>query len=280
MTLPAQRGMVLIAVLWMVAALTILVTGITRSVREEARLMSLARQSVVAGALGNAAIHLALRDMVASKVPVTSLTYVNTVYRGSPIRVQVMPLSGLVDINGAAVPLLTRLYAVAGGLPAERAAALAQATLDARTRRDARGLTERFEAAEDLLRVPGIDYTLYAKVARLITADVRGNGRVNPMAAPLEVLVVLAGGNTGIASRIDANREAGQQGIDTTALEVGLTDSASVQRFRLEARVPLPDGAWLRVSRSVDLGGRSRDGLPWRTFYTQHGFEAVPRKNF
>ena len=87
-----------------------------------------------------------------------------------------------------------------------------------------------------------------------------------------------AGGE--LLRKIDADREAGQQGIDTTALEVGLTDSASVQRFRLEARVPLPDGAWLRVSRSVDLGGRSRDGLPWRTFYTQHGFEAVPRKNF
>ena len=43
--LQSQQGMVLIAVLWMVAALSILVTGMTRSVREEVRTLALARQS-------------------------------------------------------------------------------------------------------------------------------------------------------------------------------------------------------------------------------------------
>lgn len=64
-----QRGMALLAVLWMVAALTIIVSGLTRSIREEARVMSLSRQNVQAQALGDAAIQLALQALVASNTP-------------------------------------------------------------------------------------------------------------------------------------------------------------------------------------------------------------------
>lgn len=266
--------MVLIAVLWMVAALSIIVTGITRSVREEARVMSLARQGVEASALGDAAIQLVLQDLVSRPTPVSRLSQVKTVYRGVPMAVQVMPLNGVIDINGASVPLLSSLYAVGGGLPTNAAAALAQATVDARERRDSRGVRVAFEATEDLLRVPGIDYALYARLSGLITADLRrGGGKVNPLAAPLEVLAVLAGGSAGVAARIAADRNAGLEGIDTTALETDFTDNAAVQRFQIKARVPLPDGSWLWVSRSVDLGARGRDGMPWHTFHISYGFE-------
>ncbi|NEI25200.1 general secretion pathway protein GspK, partial [Rhizobium leguminosarum] len=60
------RGMVLIAVLWIVASLAIIVTGVTRTIREEARMMALARQDVQAQALGDAAIQVALQTIVAN----------------------------------------------------------------------------------------------------------------------------------------------------------------------------------------------------------------------
>lgn len=274
-----RRGMVLVAVLWMVAALSIVVMGITRSVREEARMLSLARQGVEASAMGDAAIHLVLQNMVLQPTPVSRLTVVETTYRGQPIAVRVVPLNGLIDINGASVQLLARLYAVAGGLAPEAAAQLAQATVEARERRDARGAMVRFEAIEDLIQVPGVDYDLYARLSGLITADLRGQGKVNPMAAPPEVLSVLAGGNTGVAARIAADREAGRDGIDTTALEAEFIDSAVVRRFQITARVPVAAGAWVQVLRNVDLVPRSRDGMPWRTFRTHYGFEPNHRKN-
>ena len=275
-----QRGMVLIAVLWMVTALSIIVTGITRSVREEARIMSLARQGVEASALGDAAIQLVLQDMVSRTVPISRLSQVETIYRGVSMVVQVMPLNGLIDINGAPVPLLASLYAVGGGLPVDAAAALAQATVDVRERKDSRGVQARFESTEDLLQVPSVDYTLYARLSGLITSDLRrGGGKVNPLAAPPEVLAVLAGGNAGVAARIAADREAGLEGIDTTALGADFTDNAAVQRFQIKARVPLSDGAWLWISRSVDLGARGHDGMPWHTFRTSYGFEHLHRKN-
>lgn len=272
--------MVLIAVLWMVAALSVLVTGMTQSVKEEARMLTVARQRAVAGGLGDAAIHLVLQEMVARTTPVARMATVDTVFRGTPVRVRVMPLNGLIDINAAEAPLLASLYAVAGGLPRDAAQALAQATLEMRMRKDAQGLAERFEAPEDLLRVPGMRYDLYARLSRLITADLRGSGKVNPLAATFEVLVVLANGNAGTAARIAAGRDAGQEGVDTTTLEAGFIDTATAQRYRLDARVPLPDGAWLQVSRSVDVSGSVREGLPWRTFHTAQGIEPVSGKSF
>lgn len=274
-----ERGMVLIAVLWMVVALSIMVTGLTRSVREESRLMSRARQSVEALALGDAAIQITLQRLLAQPTPVGRMKQEMVAYRGVSMAVQIMPLNGLIDINSAPVPLLARLYRLAGGLPPETADTLAQATVSARERKDLKGSAVRFEAGEDLLQVPGIGYDLYARLSGLITADLRGSGKVNPLAAPPEVLAVLAGGDAAVASHIAAERDAGLEGIDTTALDAGFTDITTARRFRIQARVPMADGSWVRVSRHIDLGARTRSGMPWHTFSSGHSFEPVGSKD-
>ncbi|AVS89695.1 general secretion pathway protein GspK [Paracidovorax avenae] len=270
-------GMALIAVLWIVASLSIIVTGVTRTIREEARMMALARQNVQAQALGDAAIQLALQAIVANNVPINRMLQSEIRYGGVAMQVRAMPLNGLIDINSAPVPLLARMYAIAGGVPAGQADALAQATVQVREQRAPSGLQERFEAEEDLLKVPGIDYGLYARLFPLVTADLRGRGLVNPLAAPVEVLTVLAGGNAAAASAIAAKRDAGEPGVDTSALDGAFLDSSSVRRIRMEARVPMPDGTWLRVSRSVDLTARARDGAPWYSFRTGSSVEPVVR---
>ncbi|MFD1839509.1 general secretion pathway protein GspK [Paracidovorax cattleyae] len=269
--------MALIAVLWIVASLSIIVTGVTRTIREEARMMTLARQSVQAQALGDAAIQLALQAIVASNAPITRMLQSEVRYAGVAMQVRAMPLNGLIDINSAPVPLLARAYAVAGGVPAGQADALAQATVQFREQRGPSGLQERFEAEEDLLRVPGVDYDLYARLFPLVTADLRGRGLVNPLAASVEVLTVLAGGNAAAARAIADKRDAGEPGVDTSALDSAFLDSSSVRRIRMEARVPMADGTWLRVSRSVDLTARARDGAPWYSFRTGSSVEPVAR---
>lgn len=274
-----QSGMALLAVLWMVAALTIIVSGLTKSIREEARMMSLSRQNVQAQALGDAAIQLALQAIVASNAPINRTRQAQIAYRGVAMQVQAMPLNGLIDINGAPVALLAKLYAVAGGLSPDAAQGLAQATVETRERRNPQGAPQRFESEEDLLKVPGVDYNLYARLSTLITADIRGRGMVNPMAAPVEVLTVLAGGNAAVAMRIVADRDSGAEGVDTTALDAAFLDSSTVRRLRVQARVPMPDGVWLRVSRSIDFNARAKGGVPWHTFRTSSSVEPVIQKN-
>lgn len=271
-------GMALLAVLWIVAALSIIATGTMRTVRAESRAIVQARQQVEAEALGDGAIQIALQVVVASNQSLARMTLTDISYRGVTMQVQIMPLNGLIDINSAGSPLLERLLVVAGGLSSEAAQATGRAIVQIRERRDVRGRPQRFEAEEDLLQVPEVDYDLYARLQDLLTADLRGSGRVNPLAAPIEVLTVLAGGNAASAGQIAAARDAGQIGVDTTALDGSLLDSSASRRIRVQARVPLADGRHVRVSRNVDLSARTPDGAPWHTFRMAVRLEPVDRQ--
>lgn len=274
-------GMVLIAVLWIVAAISLVVVGMLHSVRQEARMLSKTRALAVAGGVGEAAVHLALRQLAGQSTPPAQMVTWQVAYRQTPVAVRVTPLNGLIDLNAAAAPLLAALFEVAGGLSRNDAQSLARQTVAYRTTPAGNG-TQRFEATEDLLRVPGVDFDLYTRVERLVTAagagDGGGGGGVNALAAPTEVLAVLAGGRAGIAARIAAARDAGDAGIDTTDLPAAFLDAGTVQRYRIEARVPLPDGVWLHVARQVDLSGTVQGRLPWRTFQTEHWVEPAARQ--
>lgn len=262
-------GMALIAVLWLVAALSIMVMGLVHNLRGEARLAGQARQMAVAAGLGDGAIHIVLQEMMARAQQGQRQMRVEVVpvaYGGQDIAVEILPISGLININGAGIPLLAQMFAVAGLAP-DAAQALAQTVVDMRSSKDAQGSSRNFEAVEDLLQVPGIDYDLYAKIAPLLTADQIGGERVNPLAATNPVLLVLAGGDAGKAASVEAQRAASAVGVDTTGL-IGefIDNNSATQRFRLTARVPLSDGAAVFVARSVNLTSTARDGMPWHTY--------------
>ena len=268
-----QRGMALIAVLWIVAALAILATGMTQSVRQQVRVTALTLDAVAAQAVGDGAIALALQALqTMPQRPQQAVTETVT-YGGADIAVEVMPLDGLISLNGASVPLLTALLQVAGGLPAPQAEALAQQLDDWRAGRGGElgtPVPRHFEAPEDLLLVPGVDYTLYARLRPLVTTDQRGGDRVNPLAAPPAVLAVLARGDVALAERIAAQRAASAVGVDTTGLDATLAGtSGSTYFYRLVTKVPLGEGKILGFTRDVALGSFSPRITPWRTLRSE-----------
>ncbi len=265
-----QRGMALIAVLWLVAALSLMVVGVSGVVRQETRMVAVAKDKVMAQAVGDAGVVLVLQQLAAQNQVVQQTTETSVNFNGVEIPVSVMPLNGLININGASLPLLTALMTIGGGLPESAAQEVAIALLDMRERSSLEGRRpEKFEAIEDLMQVPGIDYDLYARLAPLITASNSGTGgqAVNPMAAPPEVLVILANGDAGAADKIAAERASGQPGVDMSGLNSSLSRPGTTQRrYRVTARVPMADGRTFLVDRSVYFGSRTRDGLPWYTF--------------
>jgi general secretion pathway protein K len=270
-----QRGVALIAVLWIVAALSVLVAGMVRVQRDEARVASAARQLVAGSALGQAATQLVLQEMASRAMPSPQLQRTVVRYAGLEIPVVVTPLKGLVDLNRAPEGLLAATFVIAGGVPADRAATLAAAVVQARGPAPGQASGPRFEAVEDLLQVPGVDYDLYARLLPLVTSDSSGSGRVNPLAAPESVLQVLAGGQAERAARIASRRDAGEPGVDTTQLTADFVDAtAASTRFRLQARIPLADGRHLISSRLVDMGRTGADGVPWRIFHVDDRFLA------
>ncbi|MEP6823831.1 MAG: type II secretion system protein GspK [Ramlibacter sp.] len=274
-----QCGVALIAVLWIVAALGILVTGMVQSQRDEIRIVATARDALQASAIGGGATQLVLQKISLRPEAADRLSRMEVEYAGLNIAVEVMPLNGLVDINKASEQLLAALFAVAGGLPVDAAAGLARNLAASRLPGQGRTTGPRYEAVEDLLQLPGVDFDLYARLSSIVTTDAAGSGRVNPLAAPPGVLAVLANGNSARSASVAAARDAGKPGVDTTNLSAEFVDNSVSTRFRLQARVPLADGRWLLSTRTVNAAKDATRGLPWRILHSEDRVEPFPATN-
>jgi len=268
--MPGQRGMALIAVLWLVAAVSLIVAGVVRSVRSEAQGAGLQRQVFLASARADAAILLALQNLHARSAALPAGWQTLPVqFEGAAYQVQLAPLNGLIDLNNAPVALLADMYQYAAGLDPQPALGLAQATLSARQLKNAKNIEQGFDAVPDLMRVPGMTYDLYAKVAPLVTAGIKsGSGRVNPLAAPLGVLAVLAAGNTARATQFMSQRNALNR-VDSTFFKPESIDMSASTSLKIQVDIELPDGAQLQKSWYLFWGADPRTDLPWRVFDTQ-----------
>lgn len=285
-----RRGLALVAVLWTIAALMATASGVVFAVRGEVRAVSAMREAAIAGALGEAGVVLAARQLAGAPAAESRLLQLDLSFQQAPIAVRIVPLTGLIDVNSASEALLAELLAVAGEVQRERAVALAQRIVDWRDADSqaqpngaedaayvAAGSAFRtrggpFEAPEDLLQVLGIDFDLYQRLRPLITVHARGSGQVDPEAAPLAVLRVLASGNDQIAAAYASAREARGSLADTTRFPAPFVARAATSRYLVEAAVPLANGASLVTRRVLDLGA-TRDGLPWSVVWGERVVE-------
>ncbi len=263
-----STGMALVAVLWTVAILSMVVTGVSTMVKQEIRGVGDLRQGVIAEASAMAVSNLVLQEIGAQTRPLHKLVWQTRNFGGQSIRVLIQPVSGLIDLNKAPERLLTSLYQY-GGAPFDVATQLARATVLRRERAAERGQGMPFAAVEDLLRVPGVDYDLYAKIFRDLTVDSETTGRVNPFAATLGVVSVLTGGNSAAAQQFVQSRDLNDEVADSTGLNGEFTDRSSSGRLRLEAWVPLPDGRQWVSERVVVLQTGEAGEIPWKILHTE-----------
>jgi len=284
--------MALVIVLWMVAALLVTATGVVYAVRGEVRSVSSFREMASAAALGDAGILLAARELAGNPRQENRLRQFEAGFEQAAIGVRVVPLTGLVDLNAAPEALLTELIAVAGGVDRGRASMLAQRIIDWRDTDEvplpqgaedpayaAAGSPFRtrggpFESPEDLLQVLGMDFDLYSAIRPLITVHAaRGAGRVDPAAAPVPVLQVLASGNAHVAAEYAASREANGALADATRFPAAyIARQQPSSRYLIEASVRLSNGAFLVSRRVLDLAAPA-EGLPWRTMWAERVVE-------
>lgn len=262
-----RHGVALISVLWLVAAMSLIISGVVRSVRGEAKSASDSRQAMLAGAKADAAILLALQRLHSQKAESKpNLQNLAVTFEGLNYNVLVMPLNGLVDINQAPVGLLTSLYQFVAGVTPDEARILAQATVERRQLKDVKGQQRGFESVSDLMTVPGMSYELYAKVSPLITADIKsGSGRVNLLAAPMALLVALASGDINRATQFLAQRSVDSNVVDATFFNPEFTEMTASTSLRLEADVALSEGgAIIQKVWHIYWARDERSGLPWR----------------
>ncbi|MET4579501.1 general secretion pathway protein GspK [Ottowia thiooxydans] len=257
-------GMALIAVLWIVAALSLLVTGMSQTVRQQILVAGTQRDEIVGQALGEAAVALTLQEIQISPQRPRGMVQGSQRFDGVDMQVEVMPLNGLVSLNGAGAPMLSNVLRVAGGLNLSAADAMANTVVQWRDER-AEGSDKRwFESVEDLLLVPGFDYALYERVSSLFTAVTRTGG-VDPLSAPPEVLAVLTDGNLAQAADIAGRRSTPGANVDTSLLNQGLVSRANSDEYRISVKVPLEEGKMLLLTRDIGLTF-TPTGEPWRVF--------------
>jgi general secretion pathway protein K len=266
-----SKGVALIAVLWLVAAMALIITGLVQSVRNEVQVVSLHRQSVLAGSVADAAVLLAMQNMHAKKVELPKgVQKMPVEFEGQTLDVWVRPTNGLVDINQAPIELIAKIYQFAGDLNADDAQTLAQSTVEFRQTKNPKGVAIGFDASEDLLNVPGMTYSLYAKIKQLVTADLRGSsGRINPLAAPLEVLQVLTGGDAARAHVLLAQRDADGIPMDTSFFDPSQIEIASSPNLQFQVQVQLAGANLLEKNVNIYWGTDPRSGLPWRVLSSQ-----------
>ena len=266
---PQRRGMALVAVLWIVAALSVMARALAGTARVQLRAGIVQRDAASGVAAGQAAVALALQEMLAqTERPRGQVLEAQIQWQDTPVQVHIAPLSGLLGLARIRAETLTALLQAAAGLPADAAEALAQAAIDWREGADIvlqegqRRIRRRFEAVEDLMLVPGMDYAIYSRIAPLLTVEVSG-ATVDPRTAPPEVLYALAPGQQARVAAYLAQRS--QPGADASFFDPALVGErgGTGNLYRLHVHVPLGEGTILRLVSDVALRTDSARRLPW-----------------
>lgn len=278
----AGDGMALVAVMWMVAALSLLAISLASSSRGEVRSAQSARAFAEAAAWGDAAIELAVRELRFADEAIDRRVSFAFALGGRQIQVRVSPANGFINLNAAGDALLRDLFQYGAGLDADAAEVLAQRVEDWRDSDDAplplgaedeayeaAGVTfrtrgSRFDSPQDLLQVLGVSFDIYDKIRRFVTTQTEESG-VDPLAASPGVLAILARGNIEAAHAYAQARDAMEAAIDTTAFTQEHLLSSPGSRFFIEAFYPLDGGGRLVRARWVDPATEGPLGLPWRS---------------
>jgi general secretion pathway protein K len=225
---PRERGFILVAVLWLLALLTLIALALTTSVRLDVRARSQLLRHAEAEALADGLTRLAaLRLGDRDRRPLTEVAFATN---GTPLRcfqgessaeIAITDTGGLVDINSASGPLLEWLLLRVGAAP-DRAGALAAAIVDFRDADDlpngpagaesaayeAAGLAHGpknapFETVTELDQVLGMTVGLLGRLRHVVTVHGRQAG-IDPWRAPRELLVASSAGD-GTGKAVPAN---------------------------------------------------------------------------
>lgn len=272
-----ETGLALVAILWLVAGLSLTALALARTVRTETQMVAQAGQALVAQTWSDAGVHLTMQALKVQPGGISTTQRIMQTFKDRSMLVELAPLTGWIDINRAPEPLLASAIERLGEVEAAHAAELASELVRARQIPKENGTEPKvFASVEDLIRLPRWDIDVWSKVSPFLTANNgAAGGGVNPLAAPLPVLKVLALGNAALAERIHEQAQAGAPAIDTTGLQADWITLQGSRLLQITIHIDAADGSRLKVKRRVDLGGSPGDGLSWRIIHESVGVESV-----
>lgn len=276
-----QDGLALVAVLWITAALAILVMSLSQTTRTDTRVVQVHKERVIARNVADGAVQVAGRWLTLNGDEAQRPVTLTATIGEHEVEIDVTPVTGLIDLNHATPALLEQMFVVAAGLSTPEARRLAEriaiwrdqdeSTEDAGWPADA--LPPRygpFYTVEDLRQVPGVTPAIYDNVSRLLVAHWSVHRSVvSPVAARRDVLLVLSGGDQAGIDRLIAGRAEQAGEPDTSMLNGEFIGRQGASAFRLDVRLVFPADRTYRRTAWVNLAPRSRGVTPWHVWQVE-----------
>lgn len=205
----AQRGMALAILLWFIAALTILVSGVVVVAKVESRTAKaqMAMAKVAAAGDGAVLLYMETRAVRQASIEDEDANPLQDVFQVGELQVHVraVPVGGLINLLKAPEDVLLQLFRYGAGVPDGRAQRLTASVVEWRQRKlekrqmmHASDSFTRVQVLEDVMSAEGITRDVFERIRYLSYAAMAGSGDVNMAVAPSEVLRVLAGGNASL----------------------------------------------------------------------------------
>lgn len=248
-----ERGIAMAIVLWFLAAMSLLVAGIVYEARADIKLAQMHSARAKAEAAGDGAVQLIMAALMSDDNKALDgdrILYARYIVGGQAVEVNLVPQSGLIDLNAAGPEVLRSLFEVNAGLEANEAQSLVENLISYRR--------TRLTASEDFLRIEGASRAILDDIRDSIRVGAGKTGRFELDAAPANVLNIIAAHNpdrvTALEGRISDRDEGGQQNNNRRR---------SNGEFRADARVTVGDKIWLR-RRWVSTERANEGSLPWR----------------
>lgn len=280
---PAQRGAALILVLWMVVGLSLVVLAGARGVRLHTQQVALALDRQRAESLLDAAATLMAARLMGQPALTAAYRRVHVRLGEEQATVEIVPSSGLVDINVASEQLLQALFERVGGLEPGEAAILVSRVRDFIDPDDEPGGVGGAEAAQyiaagsparprnggvddlsELRSVLGMSPELYEIIAPFL--GINGGQKLDIGASPPALVDALTG-QTGLGARLHAtapDMRAGLVSVDALGDYFALGGGAGgAKTVRLRAMVQTQGGRWWERQVWLDLSTRQGGLTPW-----------------
>ncbi len=262
-----QGGLALVIVLWVVAALSVLVLGLSQTSRLQTQLTQHHRAATEARALLEAGLVVGMAR-VAWFGSINQRDSHAFDLGGAQVQVDIHPATGFIDLNEAPADLLARLFRYGAGLETEPAEALAAAVVDWRDsdpmNRDSRaeGYRGPFRVPEEVGQVPGASRDLHDSIKRYVTLY-SGAPQVNPFAAPRGVVGILSGGDEALVDAMMADSGDGfrpRTKLGESLDGLPFLTLAGSSAFRIDVSLQTRARNW-RLSRWVRQDGLDANAL-------------------
>lgn len=286
MTVPqhSNRGAALIVVLWLVAALSLVVLAGAQGVRQQTQRTALDLERLRAESVLDAALQLVAQRLLADKAKGGHYRIQRLNLGQNDVRVEITPSAGLVDVNIASDALLQALFQRAGRLSPGEAAILASRVKDYIDPDDTPSGVGGAEAAQyraagwpsmprnaaledlsDLKSVLGMTSDLYEIIAPHL--GINGQQHIEIDSAPPALIDALTG-QQGLGARIHQSppeMRAGELLAGAAAEFFTPSRSSGGQVMRLRAFVQAESDRWWQREVWIDLGQRPDTLTPWTT---------------